>query len=40
MVNHLGFTQRMNRGVEIVTVEPAEVVSLANENDTVPLTQL
>lgn len=28
MVNHLGFTQRMNRGVE-----PTEVVSPMKEND-------
>ena len=33
MVNHLGLTQRMNRGMEIRTVEPVEVVSPANESN-------
>ena len=33
MVNQLGFTQRMNRGMKIGTVEPIEVVSSAEEND-------
>ena len=33
MVNHLGLTQRMNREMEIGTVEPVEVVSPANESD-------
>ena len=35
MVNHLGLTQRMNREMEIGTVEPVEVVSPANESDRV-----
>ena len=33
MVNHLGLTQRMNREMEIGTVEPVEAVSPANESD-------
>ena len=33
MVNHLGLTQKMNREMEIGTVEPVEVVSPANESD-------
>ena len=38
MVNHLGFTQGMNRGMKIGTVEPVEVVSPTKESDmsTVP----
>ena len=33
MVNHLGLTQKMNREMEIGTVEPVKVVSPANESD-------
>ena len=34
MVNHLGFTQRIGRGIKIGTVEPIEIVNPAKGNDT------
>ena len=33
MVNHLGFTQRIGRGMEIGTVEPIKIVNPAKGND-------
>ena len=33
MVNHLGFTQRIGRGMETGTVEPIEIVNPAKGND-------